>query len=86
MGAALAALYGETDGIILFLALLTTIGFQVTSNLANDYGDGVKGTDNANRIGPSRALQSGLLERRELKRGILLSIVLRAYGHPSPTL
>jgi 1,4-dihydroxy-2-naphthoate octaprenyltransferase len=76
MGAALAALYGETDGIILFLALLTTIGFQVTSNLANDYGDGVKGTDNANRIGPSRALQSGLLERRELKRGILLSIVL----------
>ena len=40
-------------------ALLTTILFQVLSNFANDYGDGVKGTDNEHRIGPTRALQSG---------------------------
>ena len=31
---------------IFILAILTTIGFQVLSNFANDYGDGVKGTDN----------------------------------------
>ena len=56
------------------LALLTTIGFQITSNFANDYGDGVKGTDNEDRIGPARVLQSGLLSRGTLKRGIFISI------------
>jgi 1,4-dihydroxy-2-naphthoate octaprenyltransferase len=76
MGTALAAFYGHSDTYILLFALLTTIAFQVTSNLANDYGDGVKGTDNADRIGPSRALQSGLLSRKELKKGILLSALL----------
>lgn len=76
MGASLAHSYGYQDTTILILALLTTIGFQVTSNFANDYGDGVKGTDNANRIGPSRALQSGRLSRKELKQGILFSVLL----------
>ncbi|MCT8340875.1 1,4-dihydroxy-2-naphthoate polyprenyltransferase [Flavobacteriaceae bacterium TK19130] len=57
---------------IFVLALLTTIGFQVLSNFANDYGDGVKGTDNADRIGPARAMQSGLLTARELKYGMIV--------------
>lgn len=35
---------------ILGFALLTTLGLQVLSNFANDYGDGVKGTDNEDRI------------------------------------
>ena len=41
---------------IFLLALLTTVLFQILSNFANDYGDGVKGTDNEHRIGPARAL------------------------------
>ena len=56
--------------VILYLSLATTIAFQVLSNFANDYGDGVKGTDNESRIGPARVLQKGLLTREELKRGI----------------
>jgi len=56
--------------VILFLSLATTIAFQVLSNFANDYGDGVKGTDNESRIGPARVLQQGFLTRKELKRGI----------------
>ena len=56
--------------VILFLSLATTIAFQVLSNFANDYGDGVKGTDNESRIGPARVLQQGFLTREELKRGI----------------
>jgi len=56
--------------VILYLSLATTIAFQVLSNFANDYGDGVKGTDNQSRIGPARVLQQGLLTREELKRGI----------------
>ena len=55
---------------------MTTIAFQVTSNFANDYGDGVKGTDNEDRIGPKRALQSGILTKDELKRGILLASLI----------
>jgi 1,4-dihydroxy-2-naphthoate octaprenyltransferase len=76
VGSALARFYGKNDLLIFMLALLTTIGFQVTSNFANDYGDGVKGTDNSDRVGPKRALQSGLLTRKELKNGILISIVI----------
>jgi 1,4-dihydroxy-2-naphthoate octaprenyltransferase len=76
VGTAMASSYGEIDHVIFFLAILTTIGFQVTSNFANDYGDGVKGTDNDNRIGPKRALQSGLLSREELKTGIIISVLI----------
>ena len=69
----------ESDGfslVILFLSLATTIAFQVLSNFANDYGDGVKGTDNESRIGPARVLQQGLLTREELKRGIQFCAVV----------
>ena len=68
--------------MIFILSLLTTISFQVLSNLANDYGDGVKGTDNDLRIGPPRVLQQGLLTRKELKQGIqvcvFISLILAA--------
>lgn len=78
IGTAMAKFYGHSNLLIFILALLTTVGFQVTSNFANDYGDGVKGTDNAGRIGPARALQSGLLSRKALKRGILISVIIDA--------
>lgn len=68
--------------MIFILSLLTTISFQVLSNFANDYGDGVKGTDNDSRIGPPRVLQQGLLTRKELKQGIqvcvFISLILAA--------
>ena len=76
VGTALANFYGKSNNSIFILALLTAIGFQITSNFANDYGDGVKGTDNEERIGPKRALQSGLLSRKVLKKGIIFSIVI----------
>ena len=59
--------------LIFLFAIITTLLFQILSNFANDYGDGVKGTDNENRVGPQRALQSGLLTRVELKRGIIFT-------------
>lgn len=76
VGTTLAGLQGFSDNLIFVLAIFTTIGFQVTSNFANDYGDGVKGTDNEDRIGPARTLQSGALSRKELKRGVLISIII----------
>ncbi len=72
VGNGLAFVGGNFSPLLFFFALLTTISFQVLSNFANDYGDGVKGTDNAQRLGPARVLQQGLLTREELKKGMQL--------------
>lgn len=52
------------------LLLLTAVLLQVLSNFANDYGDFVKGTDNADRVGPERTLQSGALTPRAMRVGL----------------
>lgn len=67
---------GHFNGLIFALALLTTLGFQIISNFANDYGDGVKGTDNEHRIGPKRAIQSGEITPQQMKKGIFISSIL----------
>ncbi|WP_298533913.1 1,4-dihydroxy-2-naphthoate octaprenyltransferase [uncultured Algibacter sp.] len=61
---------------IFVLAILTTLSFQVLSNLANDYGDGVKGTDNDDRIGPERAIQSGKISPEELFHAIKINVLI----------
>ncbi len=58
---------------IFWLAIATTLGLQILSNFANDYGDGVKGTDNEDRAGPQRALQSGAISKRAMLRGIVIT-------------
>ncbi len=57
-------------------AILTTLGLQVLSNFANDYGDGMKGTDNEDRIGPKRAIQSGVISPEAMKKAIIITSVL----------
>jgi len=61
--------------IIVVLCLLTTLFFQVLSNYANDYGDAVKGTDNENRVGPKRAVQSGEITKKQMKNAIIITSV-----------
>ena len=61
---------------IFVFAILTTISLQILSNLANDYGDGVKGTDNNNRIGPERAIQSGLISPQQMKYAIIINVLI----------
>lgn len=56
--------------------LLTAIAFQILSNFANDYGDGVKGTDNEKRVGPKRVLQQKLLSEKTLFKGIILTAII----------
>ena len=58
------------------LLILTTIGLQVLSNFANDYGDGVKGTDNEDRVGPKRAIQSGVISPTAMKRAVIITAFL----------
>ena len=72
----MAASHGVFDLKICLLALLTTVGFQVISNFANDYGDGVKGTDNEERVGPERALQSGAISPEAMLNAIKITGVI----------
>jgi 1,4-dihydroxy-2-naphthoate octaprenyltransferase len=83
-GIILASCFAEYNGFfdckIFVLAILTTLSLQILSNLANDYGDGTKGTDNDDRIGPQRAIQSGEISPEKMfnaiRINILISIVL----------
>ncbi len=76
LGSFLAFSQGYLNYTIFILALCTTIGFQVLSNFANDYGDGVKGTDNENRIGPKRAIQTGAITKKQMLIAIISTAVL----------
>jgi len=73
VGSFLAYAKGFFNWQICILALLTTTGFQVLSNFANDYGDGVKGTDNEDRVGPQRALQSGAISPKQMLSAIKIT-------------
>lgn len=75
VGTGMAASQGDFNGLIFFLALMTTTGFQVISNFANDYGDGVKGTDNEARVGPARTIQSGEISPGQMKKGIAATAI-----------
>lgn len=57
-------------------AILTTLGLQILSNFANDYGDGIKGTDNEDRVGPKRAIQSGVISPQAMKQAIIITSLL----------
>ncbi|GGF24995.1 1,4-dihydroxy-2-naphthoate octaprenyltransferase [Hymenobacter cavernae] len=69
-GGFLAAAAGRFNGLVLGLAVLTTILLQILSNLANDYGDSQNGADSVHREGPQRAVQSGAITPAQMKRGM----------------
>ncbi len=75
-GSFLAVADGLYRGWIIGLALLTTLFLQILSNLANDYGDALKGTDNTERVGPERTVQSGQITPRQMKSAIILFSLL----------
>ncbi|MBO2544383.1 1,4-dihydroxy-2-naphthoate octaprenyltransferase [Salegentibacter sp. BDJ18] len=76
VGTTIAVNEGVFSITIFSLALATTLGLQVLSNFANDYGDGVKGTDNEDRVGPQRAIQSGLISQKEMFQGIVITAIV----------
>jgi 1,4-dihydroxy-2-naphthoate octaprenyltransferase len=54
------------------LALKVGVWLQIGVNYANDYSDGVKGSDD-NRIGPTRLVASGLATAGQVKRAAFIS-------------
>jgi 1,4-dihydroxy-2-naphthoate polyprenyltransferase len=74
VGTACAA--GRTDIVAwrVVAALVVSLALQVATNYANDYSDGVRGTDSAERrVGPVRLVGSGLASPGSVKRAAFLS-------------
>lgn len=67
LGSFLAYADGQFDSTVFWLAISTTIFLQILSNLANDFGDSLHGTDNVNRVGPERTVQSGKIAKNEMR-------------------
>ena len=76
MGASIAQICSFEFSIVkLILALLTTLFLQILSNFANDYGDGIKGSDQFRETN-DRMVQSGKISKKEMKKGIILISIL----------
>ena len=72
---ALAA--SDADFAMAGLALVVSLALQVGVNFANDYSDGVKGTDD-NRVGPTRLVASGLATANSVKQAAFISFAVAA--------
>lgn len=76
VGSAMAYSDGFFNLTVFILAITTTLFLQILSNLANDLGDAEKGTDNEDRVGPERAIQSGKISHSQMKKGVTVFVVL----------
>lgn len=76
VGTTLAWRQGYFAPGVALLALITAGLLQILSNLANDYGDAVKGGDNPERIGPLRGMQKGMISRTQMQRALVITVVL----------
>ena len=84
VGAAAAVGVGDIVWWRVLLALLVSLALQVGVNYANDYSDGIRGTDDV-RVGPQRLVASGLATPSEVKRAAFASFGVAAVaGHCYP--
>ena len=77
MGAVLGVGEGGASWATVPLAAVVALALQVGVNYANDYSDGVRGTDD-DRVGPIRLVASGLASPRSVKRAAFSSFALAA--------
>ncbi len=76
-GSAAAHLVGRFDLLVALLCLVVALALQVGVNYANDYSDGIRGTD-ADRVGPMRLVGSGAATPSAVKRAAFASFGLSA--------
>lgn len=76
MGAFVANINNGLRWDVYLLCLFTALLLQILSNFANDYGDYKKGTDNENRVGPTRALQAGSITEKQMVAAIVITAAL----------
>ncbi|WJW81820.1 1,4-dihydroxy-2-naphthoate polyprenyltransferase [Moellerella wisconsensis] len=79
-GSALAYWTDNFKWPVALLSIITAGILQILSNLANDYGDAVKGSDTAERIGPLRGMQKGIITQADMKKALKITISLACFS------
>ena len=74
IGLGLVGSFNHINYPIAALTLITALLLQISSNLINDYYDGVKGLDKEDRLGPPRAVALGLLPASTVKKGFIFTL------------
>ena len=67
----------DADFAMAGLALVVSLALQVGVNYANDYSDGIRGTDD-NRVGPIRLVASGIASAKSVKQAAFISFAVAA--------
>jgi len=68
---------GTWDWKIFAMAILVTLLYQILSNFANDYGDGIKGTDKLRgNEAEQRAVASGKISANQMRNAVILFAIL----------
>lgn len=80
MGVIISFIHHNLNWKVSIWAVITTVLLQILSNLANDYGDGIKGTDNNNRLGPKRTVQSGAISPLQMKTAIIIVSIIAFFS------
>lgn len=74
-----AAAYGEQFSVLpLVLCLIIALTLQVGVNYANDYSDGVKGSDGPERVGPTRLVGGGLASATQVLKAAIIMFLIAA--------
>lgn len=69
-------LYNLTAAVLI---IVTAVFLQILSNFANDYGDAYRGADRADRLGPIRAVMTGSITVRQLRRAMAVATMLACF-------
>lgn len=76
IGSAVAAHNNSFKPLAATVALICSILIQVGTNFVNDLYDFLSGKDTKERLGPTRALASGLISIKEMKTGVFITFAL----------
>lgn len=76
LGCKLALAEWQVKPLVVVLVCLTTVCLQILSNLSNELGDVLRGTDTDERQGPAYGLNSGMLTVEQMRRLIRTFVVL----------
>ena len=68
--------YPQVNGLVFTLAICTTLSLQILSNLSNELGDAIKGTDADQQGREAYGLQAGTITMPQMRNMILLFIAL----------
>ncbi|MFT5127095.1 MAG: 1,4-dihydroxy-2-naphthoate octaprenyltransferase [Rhodothermales bacterium] len=78
ISAALAHADGGFHAGIALACLGVALSLQIGCNLANDYYDAISGADSAERLGPTRVTQAGLISPAAVRRGFVIAFAISA--------